>query len=139
VRTTSKSFASTINAIEQRSATESRKRRQAPFAEQLFETEADDDQLAQGLKMMEEELGKLESSEDEGEVDPICGDGEVESDSDLKESSLEFYDAMAKRSKDKKSRKKSLYEVAPKFPGSESEVHGKWILYCWFGNNIFCF
>lgn len=114
-----KSFASAINAIEQRSATESRKRRQAPSTEELFDPEVDDE-LAQGLKMMEEEMGKLDDNEEDdgGDInDEIMDSQSAEP--------LGFYEAVAKKSKNKKSFKKSLYQVAPKFPTTDGVVDGE--------------
>jgi U3 small nucleolar RNA-associated protein 3 len=116
-----KSFASTINAIEQRSKT--RKRRSAPLAEQLDEPEDADDQLRRGLQMMEEELGKLEGGdEDEGGMD-FEGGSENEIDDEL--DGADFYSKIASRSKAKKAYKKSLYKVAPKFPSIDQEIAGE--------------
>jgi U3 small nucleolar RNA-associated protein 3 len=114
-----KSFASTINAIEQRSNT--RKRRSAPLAEQLDEPGDADDQLRRGLQMMEEELGKLEGG-DEGGMD---FEGGSENDIDDELDGADFYSKIANRSKAKKAYKKSLYKVAPKFPSIDHEIAGE--------------
>lgn len=119
-------LASTINSIEQRSQVASRKRRPAPMAEQLDELD-EDDRLAQGIKMMEEELGKL----DDGEDDELDGDDNDEiddqemTDPDANDDSLDFYKTIAQKSKEKNSFKKSLYQVAPKFPRSDGLVEGE--------------
>jgi U3 small nucleolar RNA-associated protein 3 len=122
--TEAKSFASTINAIEQRSRTESRKRSAAPLAEQL-DDHHEEHEVTEGVKMMDEEMDKLDSGgveKDQGEGDPGLKDPDV--DTELADG-LDFYNAVAKKSKAKKAFKKSLYEVAPKFPTNDSEVHGE--------------
>lgn len=116
-----KTLASTINTIEQRSQVASRKRRPAPVAETLDDLDGYDDQLAQGIKMMEEEMGKLDDDYDE--VDK--GHGEDMTDPEYAGESSDFYSAVVERSKAKKSFKKSLYQVAPKFPGTDGEVDGE--------------
>lgn len=119
-------LASTINTIEQRSKTASRKRRPAPVAEQLDDLEEYDDRVAQGLKMMEEEMGKLDDDvEDDDENDVMDMDGNDMSDPDADDDALGFYNQIANQSKKKKSFKKSLYKVAPKFPRVEGEVPGE--------------
>ena len=119
-------LASTINTIEQRSKTASRKRRPAPVAEELDDLEEYDDRLAQGLKMMEEEMGKLDddgADDDENVEMEISGNDmtDPEADDDV----LGFYNQIADKSKKKKSFKKSLYKVAPKYPRVEGEVAGE--------------
>jgi U3 small nucleolar RNA-associated protein 3 len=115
------SFASTLNAIEQRTATKSRKRRPAPLAEQLDDPQEDDEELRSGLRMMEEELERPEGGMDgkgdqnDDEIDDELDDGDE----------LGFYDKVAKKSQDKKAFKKSLYHVAPKYPRLEKEVEGE--------------
>ena len=120
----SNALASTINTIEQRSKTASRKRRPAPVAEQLDEYDEYDDRLAQGLKMMEEEMGKLDDDvENDNDVEDVEGDNM--SDPDADNDALGFYNQIASKSKKKKSFKKSLYKVAPKFPRVDGEVAGE--------------
>jgi len=117
-------LASTINTVEQRSKTASRKRRPAPVVEELDDYDEYDDRLAQGLKMMEEELGKLDDDGDDGNgVNDM--DDDNKSDPDADEDMLGFYDQIADKSKKKKSFKKSLYKVAPKFPRVDGEVAGE--------------
>jgi U3 small nucleolar RNA-associated protein 3 len=117
-------LASTINSIEQRSQSASRKRRAAPIAEQLDELD-EDDRLAQGIKMMEEELGKLDGDDDDDDdYDDEMGDDELMG-PDTNDESLDFYKKMASKTKSKKAFKKSLYQVAPKFPRSDTLVDGE--------------
>jgi U3 small nucleolar RNA-associated protein 3 len=114
----SKSLASTLNAIEQRSATS--KKRAASRAEQIDEVEDDDAEMRRGLEMMEADLaGKESEGEDAPEVDDDGAD-EIEGDDDEG-----FYAQQAKKSKEKKEFKKNLYQVAPKFPRVEKEVEGE--------------
>jgi len=112
------SLASTINSIEQRSATRSRKKRSVPTTETLDEQDDDDDALRRGLEMMEAELGRLES-DDEPE-------GTTELDEELNEDPDEddFYKSVKERSKAKKQRKAAMYAVAPKYPGMDQEIQG---------------
>mmetsp|Transcript_942 Transcript_942/g.2002 ORF Transcript_942/g.2002 Transcript_942/m.2002 type:complete len:663 (+) Transcript_942:133-2121(+) len=117
-------LASTINTIEQRSKTASRKRRPAPVVEELDEYDEYDDRLAQGLKMMEEEMGKLDDEvEKDSDVEEM--DADNMSDPDADDDALGFYNQIANKSKKKKSFKKSLYKVAPKFPRVDGEVAGE--------------
>jgi len=121
-----RALASTINTIEQRSQTTSRKRRPMPDAEELDELDDSDDRLAQGIKMMEEEMGKLDDEDDEdGSAEDERFADESITDPDLNDDSMEFYKTMAKKSKAQKSFKKSLYQVAPKFPRVDNEVEGE--------------
>ena len=115
----SSAFASTINAIEQRASSKSRKRRAAPVVEQLDALEDDDDELRRGLEMMEQELGRG-SDEDDSEGSEDISDHELDDDGQN-----DFYTQVAQKSKAKKKFKQSLYQVAPKFPGTEKEVEGK--------------
>ncbi len=119
-------LASTINTIEQRSKTASRKRRPAPVAEELDDLEEYDDRLAQGLKMMEEEMGRLDDNgADDDENDEMELGGNDMTDPDADDEALGFYNQIAEKSKKKKSFKKSLYKVAPKYPRVEGEVAGE--------------
>jgi U3 small nucleolar RNA-associated protein 3 len=119
-------LASTINTIEQRSKTASRKRRPAPVAEDLDDLEEYDDRLAQGLKMMEEEMGKLDDEDDNGDDNDGMGvGGDDISNPDADEDEMGFYNQIAQKSKKKKSFKKSLYKVAPKYPRVDGEVAGE--------------
>ena len=122
-KTPSNLLASTINTIEQRHLTASRKRRKAPVAEQLDDLDEHDDELAQGIKMMEEELGKIDDDDkdihDDGN-DKTAPDANNDND-DL----LGFYNKISAKSREKKSFKKNLYKVAPKFPVVEGEIAGE--------------
>lgn len=115
-RLASQSLASTINAIQQRSAAKSSKKSKR-MDEDL--DNQDDAEIRRGLAMMEEELGPLGSDDDDddGEVDDELDDG-LNDDGG-------FYDKIKKKSKARKDFKKSLYAVAPKYPGMEAEVEGE--------------
>jgi U3 small nucleolar RNA-associated protein 3 len=118
----SKSLASTLNAIEQRSATS--KKRSTTRPEDLDEAEENDDEMRRGLEMMEADLaGKESGDEGAGEADDD-GDDEVAygDDGDDDEG---FYAKQAKKSKLRKEDKKAMYKVAPKFPRMEKEVEGE--------------
>eukprot|EP00934_Nitzschia_sp_Nitz4_P000156 Nitzschia sp. Nitz4//scaffold2_size372955//207252//209491//NITZ4_000434-RA/size372955-augustus-gene-0.424-mRNA-1//-1//CDS//3329546811//156//frame0 len=115
---TPKSFASTMNAIQQRSKTSKRKRDKT--TEQLDDLAEDDGKLAEGLRMMEEQMGTNFDDDEEEEVE----DMEMADDSDL-DDDLQYYNSMAKKVKSKKDMKKQLYEVAPKFPSGEQLVEGE--------------
>jgi len=114
----SRSLATTLNSIEQRTA--SRKRRAAPLADGIDEPEEDDGELRRGLEMMEAELGKG-SDEDDDEM----GNGFGSELDDNEEDGNDFYSQVAKKSKSKKEFKKKLYQVAPKFPRVEGVVEGE--------------
>lgn len=124
-KTPSNLLASTINTIEQRHLTASRKRRKAPVAEQLDDLDEHDDELAQGIKMMEEELGKIDDDDkdihDDGN-DMTAPDADNDNDND---ELLGFYNKISAKSREKKSFKKNLYKVAPKFPVVEGEIAGE--------------
>jgi U3 small nucleolar RNA-associated protein 3 len=122
--TASKNLATTLNAIEQRSAAS--KKRAASNMEALDDVEDDNDELRRGLEMMEADLGK--ESEDEGgdEADDVVDD-EVADKNDGG-----FYAQAKNKSNVRKEFKKSLYQVAPKFPRVEPVVEGERAL----GNQI---
>ena len=85
-------LASTINTIEQRSKSASRKRRPAPDAEKLDDLDEYDDRLQQGLRMMEEEMGKLDDGfgNDDGSDAMDMGPDDM-SDPDGNDDELGFY------------------------------------------------
>lgn len=112
------SLASTINSIEQRSATRSQKKRPALTTETLDEQDDDNDALRRGLEMMESELGRLESDAEEEDAEL---DEELNEDADEDD----FYKNVKERSRAKKRRKADLYAVAPKYPGMDQEIQGK--------------
>jgi U3 small nucleolar RNA-associated protein 3 len=120
----SKALASTINAIEQRSNTATRKRRPVPVAEELDALDEEtDDRLAEGIKMMEEEMGKLDEGSDD-DID-LRQNSKVQSFNPDDDEMDEFYKSAATKSKAKKSIKKGLYAVAPKFPRKDYEIDGE--------------
>jgi len=122
-------LASTMNTIEQRSQTASRKRRPAPMAEDLDDLDEYDDRVTQGIKMMEEEMGKLDGGnlnhDDDNDNDKDMGDDNMDDPDAGDDDELGFYDKIAAKSKDKKKFKKDLYKVAPKFPRVDGEVEGE--------------
>lgn len=126
---TNNRLATTMNTIEQRSKTASRKRRPAPVPEQLDDVNEFDHELAQGIKMMEEELGKIDDDEDDDNIGSGKGKGGdtdmTDPDADDDDQILGFYNKIAAKSKEKKSSKKSLYKVAPKYPRVDGEVAGE--------------
>ena len=113
-RKASQSLAKTVNAIQQRSATKSRKSGQQ---DEDLDKQGGDDQMSRGLAMMDAALGP---DSDEGE-----GGGPIDDEIDDALGGDSFYDTMVKKSQAKKAFKKQLYEVAPKFPGMETEVDGE--------------
>ena len=125
----SKALASTINTIEQRSDSASRKRRAAPVAEELDELDDDaDDQLAHGIKLMEEEMGKLDDTSDEETGGRSGGKSkkyDIDDDDELDDEMMQFYKNAATKSKAKKSIKKGFYAVSPKFPRQDAEIDGE--------------
>lgn len=114
------SFASTINAIEQRSKKRSRQRPEASLVEQLDDPDEAGGRIVEGLRMMEEELGMLSSKD--GDCSP---GGEIDESFDHDMDELEFYNTISKQRKTRKDLKQKLYQVAPKFPSAEVEVDGK--------------
>lgn len=74
-----------------------------------LDNQDDEDRLRQGLDMMEADLGEI--SEDD------------ELDDGLNEPN--FYNKIKQKSDAKKALKKQLYQVAPKYPGIETEVTGE--------------
>jgi hypothetical protein len=115
------SLASTLNAIEQRSATRSRKKRSACETETLDE-QHDDDALCRGLEMMEAELGRFDSDHEGEAVGEMNGKLDDDPDED------DFYKSMTERSNAKKQKKTAKYAVAPKYPGMDQEVRGTYML-----------
>ena len=115
------SLASTLNAIEQRSATRSRKKRSAYETETLDE-QHDDDALCRGLEMMEAELGRFDSDHEGEAVGEMNGELDDDPDED------DFYKSMTERSNAKKQKKTAKYAVAPKYPGMDQEVRGTYML-----------
>ena len=114
---TGKSLAATLNSIEQRSA--ARKRKVAPLADTIDETN-DDDDIRRGLAMMEADLGPA-SDDDLGMDDDDEGSNDPENDDD----GMDFYAQMEKKSKSRKAFKKELYTVKPKYPRMEEEIEGE--------------
>ena len=118
IKRAGQSLATTLNAIEQRTATQ--RQRQTRSTQQLVEhlDEPNDDELRRGLDMMEAELGKASDDEPE-EMDENAFDPELDD-----EENDDFYTLISKKSKATKEEKKRRYTVAPKFPRVESEIIG---------------
>lgn len=114
VAAASKTLATTINRISQRS-----KSGKGASAAPETTDEADTDRFRRGMEMMEAELGGLGSDEDEDDID----DGEVDNDS--MDDDDDFYSKIQQKSKARKEFKKSLYAVAPKYPGFDAEIEGE--------------
>ena len=112
----SKTLASTLNTIAQR--TESRNRRNAQMADEIDDAEDSGGELRAGLAMMEEEFGKDFDKEDGAGGDGDNYDAEVDDDD-------EFYAKVSRKSKSHKEFKRGLYAVAPKFPRVEGEIEGE--------------
>jgi hypothetical protein len=111
------SLATTVNTIEQRSATRSWKKRAAYTTEYLDEQDNDNEALRRGLDMMEDELGR--ESDHEGEKNMELDE---ELDDDIDED--DFYKSVTRNSEAKKQQKEAQYTVAPKYPGIDQEIHG---------------
>jgi U3 small nucleolar RNA-associated protein 3 len=114
------SLAGTLNSIDQRTATKTRKLTKAT------EDIDDDTKIRRSLAMMEEELGP--ASDDEGKPtkqhvdDKQEREDQEEADGDDKN---EFYDKLSKRSQAHREYKKQLHAVAPKFPRVDGMVAGE--------------
>jgi U3 small nucleolar RNA-associated protein 3 len=121
-RKAAQSLASTVNAMQQRSASKSRK---PSRHDEILDAQDQEAAMARGLKMMEAEMGALDDDGIEAfgggvataEVDDELDDGLGGGDS--------FYDQVKKKSEARKAFKKQLHAVAPKFPRSEVEVDGE--------------
>jgi len=109
-----KSLASTINRISQRSKSD-KKSGIAPEAND----EDDEERFKRGLAQMEAEVGGgKEDDDDDGEDDD---EGILDEDDD----GDDFYAQIKKKSEAKQEYKKSLYAVAPKYPGMDDEIEGE--------------
>lgn len=117
---TGKSLAATLNSIEQRSA--ARKRKVAPMADAIDETN-DDDEIRRGLAMMEADLGP--ASDDDLGMDDDDDDEKGSFDPENDDEDMDFYAQMEKKSKSRKAFKKELYTVKPKYPRMEEEIEGE--------------
>lgn len=113
-RSSKKSLAGTLNSIEQRTATKTRK------TTQRSEDIDDDTKVRRALDLMEDELGPTGGEGVDNEQDGIQEDFEEEDDDDN-----DFYNKVSKRSKQYREMKKKLHEVAPKFPRIEGMVEGE--------------
>ncbi|GKY93273.1 hypothetical protein MPSEU_000294800 [Mayamaea pseudoterrestris] len=112
-----KSLASTLNTIEQRSA--SKKRKINAGADDIDDVEKQSDQLRRGIEMMEAEFGKDFDKHDGG------GDGNDSDNVDPELDEDDFYGKVATASKSRKEARKKQYEVAPKYPRLESVIDGE--------------
>ncbi len=110
----SKSLATTINRISQRS-----KSSKNPGAAPEANDEKDEDRFQRGLAMMEAEMGGDDDDDLDEDEDLASDDEDIDDDGD------DFYAQIKKKSKAKKEYKKKLYEVAPKYPGMDAEIEGE--------------
>ena len=124
VKLSGNALAATINTIEQRSETASRKRKPVTVSEELDGYDESDYRSAHSLGMMEEEMDKVcDDNDNNNDAKDIDGDKMTEQNAD--DDALGFYSKIADKSKKKKSFKTRLYKVAPKFPRVEGEVAGE--------------
>jgi hypothetical protein len=119
----SRALAVTINAIEQRAA---RKPKNVEGQSTMQSDHYDEggNEVADGLKMMEDELG-AESDSDSLQGLAEHGKDDMRRTKDDPLGGMQFYNAMAATAERKKEMKKDMHRVAPKFPRSETEVAGK--------------
>ena len=108
----SKSLATTINRISQRS-----KSSKKPIAAPEVNDEDDADRFQRGLAMMNADIGG------DGDDAEVPGDDDL--DEDMDEDENDFYAQIKKKSNAKKEYKKQLYAVAPKYPRIDQEVVGE--------------
>jgi U3 small nucleolar RNA-associated protein 3 len=113
----SKSLATTINRISQRSKSSSK-----PGVSAEANDEDDEDRFKRGLEMMNTELGDDDSDDNSGDD---LGEGADIDDADIDDDGDDFYAQIKKKSEAKKEYKKKLYEVAPKYPGMDHEIEGE--------------
>jgi len=115
------SLASTMNSISQRSATKDARLKKRLGSNPEYEENNDDEdyqRVRKGLELMEADIGLGGDGEEEDDVsdNELMDDGEDEDG---------FYKQIQKKSKAKKEYKKSLYEVAPKYPRMSNVVDGE--------------
>lgn len=113
----SQALAKTVNSLEQKSATKKRKS-DKNGTESLGEHIIDDEaRLQAGFDMMDAELGPDEEvGGDDSEIDDELNDDDGGED---------FYEQIKRKSEAKKAFKKTLYEVAPKYPRMDVEIKGE--------------
>ncbi len=104
----SMSLASTVNTISQRG-----KRKPTSTVAEVDDDE-NEERFKRGLEMMEEDLGADFNDDDEMNDDDLDDDDDDD-----------FYSQIKKKSKAKKEIKKSMYAVAPKYPGMDDEIMGE--------------
>lgn len=105
-----RSLAATVNKISQISKSKNTGKSKPEDDEQDNE-----ERFKRGLEMMDQELG-----DDEDDLS-----GKYSNAINSEDEEDEFYSEIAKKSKAKKEYKKSLYAVAPKYPGMDDEVEGE--------------
>ncbi|KAL7555564.1 hypothetical protein ACA910_013040 [Epithemia clementina (nom. ined.)] len=121
------SLYNTVNSLEQRFATSSKKRlkNRPDMADQLDDLQArdaDDSEIRRGLELMEAELGKLDDDDDKDNRGDDGDDDNNEDDYD--DEDVKFYRSVAKASQEKKKQRKDKHTVAPKYPRLDPEVEG---------------
>ena len=113
----SQELAKTVNSLEQKSATKKRKS-DKNTTESLSEHIIDDDaRLQAGFDMMDAELGPDDEADDD--------DSEIDDELNDDDGGEGFYEQIKRKSEAKKAFKKTLYEVAPKYPRMDVEVKGE--------------
>lgn len=110
-----KGLSATMNSIAQRERTAVRRAKGVGGNYADEKKKSEDEKLEQGLALMEQMIGK--GSDDESE-DNELSDG-LESEGD------DFYESIMEKKRAKRELKKSMYEVAPKYPTLEQKVDGE--------------
>lgn len=116
--TKAKAFASTLNSIQQRSTTKQKQRDLiAEDVDDYFDQQDDYGHDESELHEVNARAGSGVKSNHDGE------DDDPELDDDLEGG--DFYSRVARKSQSRKAARKSLHQVAPKFPRVEFEVDGE--------------
>lgn len=118
----SRALAVAINAIDQRAARKPKKA-QATMQSDYYDDEGGNE-MADGLKMMEAELG-AESDEHSPGAHAEDSDDDMRRAEEDPDVGMGFYNAMAATAERKRQIKKDMHRVAPKFPTSETEITGR--------------
>lgn len=118
-RKAAQSLFKTVNAMQQRSATKSKK---AKRQDEALDAQDEDQAMARGLKMMEDDLGTDDDDSFGGIGHGVEPDEELD---DGLEGGDNFYEQAKKKSQDRKAFKKELHAVAPKYPRMEAVVEGE--------------
>eukprot|EP00814_Leptocylindrus_danicus_P016495 CAMPEP_0116049060 /NCGR_PEP_ID=MMETSP0321-20121206/29956_1 /TAXON_ID=163516 /ORGANISM="Leptocylindrus danicus var. danicus, Strain B650" /LENGTH=675 /DNA_ID=CAMNT_0003531447 /DNA_START=30 /DNA_END=2054 /DNA_ORIENTATION=+ len=112
-----KGLSATMNTIAQKERTAARRATVSAGNAEEEKKKIDDEKLKQGLALMEQMIGKGSDDESDDE-DNELSDG-LESEGD------DFYESIKKKKRAKREMKKSMYEVAPKYPTLEKTIDGE--------------